>query len=153
MVPYINRVQNLIAGTLALNRLTQFKVVTQVLFSLLNIVVNPQEHVLDQDRKALAFLVPADLFDAYHVPLRFHPCFLLRSSKRRKKDLKTNLDPFRGTRSGTNKCSFLTDIAGFAFTAFYDSPVRPPKHRCCNQGEPNEFSGVLCIHPSPQARY
>ena len=61
-----------------------------------NIVVNSQEHVLDQDRKALAFFFPADLFNAHYVTVCFHPCFLFRSGERRKKDLETNLDSLRG---------------------------------------------------------
>ncbi len=129
------------------------KVITRILSSVKNIVVNSQKRVLYQDREALAFLVPPDLFDTQYVPLRFHPCFLLRSSERRKRNPEANLDSLRGTSTGTNKCSFFADIAGSAFTAFYDSAVRPPKYCWCNQGEPNDFPGVLRpMHPSPHAR-
>ena len=155
-LPYINgRLgRTLITGTLGLNPLAQLKVATKVLSSVKNIVVNSQEHMLYQDRKALAFVVAWHLFNTEYVPFCLHSCFLLRSGERRKKDLEANLDPRRGALTGTNKGPSLADITCPTLTPFYGSVVRPPKYCLRDQGEPNEFSGVFRpIHPSPQARY
>ena len=96
--------------------------------------------------------------ECVHMLTKLKPDILLLDLRMPGKDglavlEEANLDSLRGTSTGANKCSFFAHIAGSAFTTFYDSAVRPPKYCWCNQGEPNDFAGVLRpIHPSPHAR-
>jgi len=53
----------------------------------MDIVVNPQKRAPSQDRKTIASLVPACLFDAQNLPHRFHPCLAFRAWEHWEEDL------------------------------------------------------------------
>ena len=110
-----------------------------------------RNHVLSQDRKALALLAPSELFNAYHLAVRFQPCFVFRARDRRQVKFEPDLDSLRRARTGKNKCPSLANVTGSAFTSLYYAAVRPPERNWRFQGKPNGFSRVSWpSHQSPR---
>src|SRR5258708_8799869 len=99
-----------------------------------------------QNRKATAAL-----FNAQHLPHRFHPCLGFSSREQREEYLKADLRSQRRACTGKNECSTLAHVTSVALTLFINSSVCPPEHDRCLQGEPYGLSGVfLRFHPLPQ---
>src|SRR5690349_4718020 len=116
--------------------------VISVISPFINIVVKPQYHVLSQDRKALTLFAPSEMFNAYHLAIRFQPRFAFRPRERRQVKFEPNLDSRRRASTRKNKCSSLAHIMSLAFTSFYYAAFHPPERNRRLQGEPDGFSRV-----------